>query len=329
MRGAPARVGRLTVVDLGAAGADLASDALWGLSSRPKSLPPAHFYDAEGSRLFEGITRQPEYYLARAELAILRRHASRIVSGPAAPDALVELGSGSATKTRVLIETLLARRRALHYVAVDRSRAALLAAAEGLLRDYPALRVTACAADYGAGLAWLRRRRLGRVLTLSLGSCIGSLDDEDAGGLLRGMAALGGDVILGADLRKSRAVLEAAYDDAAGFCARFNLNMLRRLNAELGGRFDPSAFRHRVFFDERAGRVQMRLQSEREQEVAVEALGRTFRFARGESIRTENSRKFTLGELDALAAGAGLLLTGRWLDGRRWFSVQRFERPAR
>jgi len=321
-------VGRLSVVELGRGGTDLARDALLGLSSRPKSLPPAHFYDAAGSRLFEGITRLPEYYLTRTELGILRRHAAEIVSGPGGPAALVELGSGSSTKTRALIEALLARQDGLHYVAIDVSRAALLEAAPGLLRDYPALSVTALVGDYGSGLAWLRKSRLGRVLMLSLGSSIGNLDDEQARRLLAGAGGLDCRWILGADLRKDRAVLEAAYNDAAGLTARFNLNLLRRINAELGGRFDPSAFRHRAFYDEAGGRIEMHLESAREQEVSVAALARTFHFARGERIHTEDSRKYTLDQLDALAARAGLRLAGRWLDDRRWFSVARLERRA-
>jgi dimethylhistidine N-methyltransferase len=321
-------MGRLTVVKLPGGGPDLARDALRGLSSRPKSLPPAHFYDAAGSRLFEGITRAPEYYITRTELGILRRHADEIVAGPGGPVTLVELGSGSSLKTRVLIEALLARQRGLRYIAIDVSRAALLEAARGLMRDYPDLRVTPCVGDYGAGLAWLRRRRRGRTLALSLGSSIGNLDDEQARSLLRATADLGCRVVLGADLRKDRAVLEAAYNDAAGLTARFNLNLLLRINAELGGRFQPGAFRHRAFYEEREGRIEMHLESARKQEVAVEALGRTFRFARGERIHTEDSRKYTLEQLDALAARAGLRVTGRWLDERRWFSVVRLERGA-
>ena len=321
-------MGRLTVVELSGGRPDLARDVLLGLSSRPKSLPPTHFYDAAGSRLFEGITRAPEYYPTRTELGILRRHADEIVAGSGGPVTLVELGSGSSLKTRVLIEALLARQRGLRYVAIDVSRAALVEAALGLMRDYPDLRVTPCVGDYGAGLAWLRRRRLGRTLALSLGSSIGNLDDEQARSLLRATADLGCGVVLGADLRKDRAVLEAAYNDAAGLTARFNLNLLLRINAELGGRFDPGAFRHRAFYEEREGKIVMHLESAREQEVAVEALGRTFRFARGERIHTEDSRKYTLEQLDALASRAGLRVTGRWLDDRRWFSVARLERRA-
>lgn len=322
-------MGRLTIVELpGRGGPDLARDALRGLSSRPKSLPPAHFYDAAGSRLFEGITRAPEYYLTRTELGILRRHAAEIVGASVGPVTLVELGSGSSTKTRALIEALLMRQDGLHYVAIDVSRAALLEAAPGLLRDYPVLRVTACVGDYGAGLAWLRKSRVGRILALCLGSSIGNLDDDQARRLLRGASGLDCRWILGADLRKDRGVLEAAYNDAAGATARFNLNLLRRINAELGGRFDPSAFRHRAFYDERAGKIEMHLESSRDQEILVEALGRTFRFARGESIHTEDSRKYTLDQIAALAASAGLRLAGRWLDDRSWFSVARLERRA-
>jgi len=322
-------VGRLSVVELaGGGGPDLARDALSGLSSRPKSLPPAHFYDAEGSRLFEVITRAPEYYLTRTEHGILHRHAGEIVAGLGGPATLVELGSGSSTKTRALIEALLMRQDGLHYVAIDVSRAALLDAAPGLLRDYPGLRVTACVGGYACGLAWLRKSRPGRILALCLGSSIGNLDDEQARLLLEGAAELDCRWVLGADLRKDRAVLEAAYNDAAGVTARFNLNLLRRLNAELGGRFDPSAFRHRAFYDERAGRIEMHLESSRAQDVPVAALERTFHFERGERIHTEDSRKYTLDQLDALAAGAGLRLAGRWLDERRWFSVASFERAS-
>jgi dimethylhistidine N-methyltransferase len=307
----------------GAVAADFFRDAEEGLSARPKRLSPVHFYDREGSQLFEAITRTPEYYLTRVERDILRRHAAEIAEGP--PElALVELGSGSSAKTRALIEMMLARQRRLRYVAIDVSKSALLEAARELLADYRNLEMTACVGDYAAGLDWLSAQGLGPKLILSLGSSIGNLAPAEAVGLLSAARARmedGDGFLLGADLIKEPRILEAAYNDAAGVTARFNMNLLRRVNEELGGAFRLEEFRHLARYDSRARKIEMHLVCGRRQDVPVRALGRSFHFEGGESIHTEDCRKYTLDELDAVAAAAGLRRARSWLDERAWFSV--------
>ena len=309
-------------------GPDFARDAREGLTAVPKRLPPAHFYDAQGSRLFDQITRLPEYYVSRTELAILRAHAAEIAADAPPHSALVELGSGSSQKTRALIEALLARQKALHYVAVDISRDALEDAARLLLADYPALTVTALAGDYDSGLDWLARHARGPKLALYLGSSLGNFEPRRAQELLAAVArglAPGDGLILGADLQKEVAVVEAAYNDAAGVTARFNLNLLRRLNDRLGAAFHPEDFAHRAFYNSSAHKIEMHLEALRAHDVFVSALGGPVHFDRGETIHTEDSHKYTLPQLDALAAAAGLRRRASWLDDRRWFSVSRLE----
>lgn len=323
---------RLTVVDLSAGGPspDFARDVRAGLSDRPKHLSPMFFYDEAGSRLFEDITRAPEYYISRVERSILERYADELAGLLASSSTIVELGSGSSAKTRVILRALLARRPFLRYVAVDISRAALLEAAPALLEEFPGLSMTAVVGDYAAALAWLSTQRTGpRKAVLYLGSSMGNFPPEQARELM-GLIAAGLDegdrLVLGADLRKPASVVERAYNDAGGVTARFNLNLLRRINDELGGRFDPAAFRHLAFYNERAGRIEMHLESRREQDVPVNALREAFHFDRGETIHTEDSYKYDLAQLDALASGAGLRRARLWLDERRWFSVNAFQR---
>jgi dimethylhistidine N-methyltransferase len=321
---------RLELVALPAkrGGPDLARDAREGLFAKRKHLPAAHFYDESGSRLFEEITRLPEYYLSRTELSILKAHAQDIARASAAHTALVELGSGSSQKTRALIEALLARQGAVHYVAIDISRTALVDAAKALLHDYPNLTVTALAGDYDAGLDWLKENAQGPKLVLYLGSSLGNFQPARAKSLLSSVArtlARGDGLILGADLQKDVRVVEAAYNDAAGVTAKFNLNLLRRLNYQLGAQFAPEDFLHRAFYNRRAHKIEMHLQSLRAHSVPIAALGRAVAFTRGETIHTEDSHKYTLPQLDALAASAGLHRRAAWLDPLRWFSVTRFE----
>ncbi|HYE48759.1 MAG TPA: L-histidine N(alpha)-methyltransferase [Azospirillaceae bacterium] len=306
--------------DAAPAVADFRAAVLEGLSRPRRALPCKFFYDAEGSRLFDLICGLPEYYPTRTEIGILDRHGADMAAliGPGCQ--LVELGSGSSVKVRLLLDRL---ERPAGYVAVDISRDHLLAAADALARDYPALEVMALCADYTAGLAvpppsgGAPFRRVG----FFPGSTIGNLDRADALAFLRGLkpALEGGGLLVGVDLRKDRAVLDAAYDDAAGVTAAFNLNILTRINRELGGGFDLSAFAHRALWNEGEGRVEMHLVSRRDQIVAV--AGRRFAFARGETIHTENSYKYGVGEFQELARRAGFEPTGCWTDRDGLFSV--------
>jgi dimethylhistidine N-methyltransferase len=234
----------------------------------------------------------------------------------------MELGSGSASKTEILLQAILDRHGRARYLPVDVSESALLASARRLASTHPRLEVVAIAGDYEEGL-----RRLpgapGPRLVAWLGSNIGNLERSEAAaflGRLRRLLAPGDRILVGIDLRKDRAVLEAAYDDDRGVTARFNLNLLARINAELGGRFDLGAFRHRALYDAARGRVEMHLVSRRAQRVRIDALACEVALARGETIHTENSYKYSLGEIDALAERAALRVERRWLDARERFA---------
>ena len=307
--------------------ADFAADVRAGLSSAPKHLFPKYFYDELGSKLFEAICLLPEYYLTRAENEILARHADEIVRSVAGHKTLLEMGSGSASKTRLIIEAVLRGQGGLRYVPVDISASALETSSRVLLQAYPTLSVTAYAGDYFDGLAALRKEERGRTLALFLGSNIGNFDPAEARNFLRALRGVlrpGDALLLGADLKKGRDVLEAAYDDALGLTAAFNLNLLARINAELGADFDPRAFRHKAAYNESAGRVELYLVSTREQSVALRALNTVVRFAEGERVHTENSYKYDLEDLSSLAADAGFERTRTWLDRREQFSSNLF-----
>jgi dimethylhistidine N-methyltransferase len=303
---------------------EFAADVRAGLLATPKHLSFRYFYDEEGSRLFEAICELPEYYLTRAETEILRERAVEIASRVPAGAELVELGSGSARKTRLLIEALLAR-GPLRYRPIDISESILRESALALLDDYPALEVAGIAAEYRRGLAALADEGSARGrLILWLGSNVGNFDRVGAVrflGEVRATMAVSDRLLIGVDLRKGREVLEPAYDDAAGVTARFNLNLLVRVNRELGGGFDLNAFQHRAVYDEEAGRIDMYLISRRRQVVPIEHLGVMVTFDRDEAIHTESSYKYSLAEIDRLARATGFTVDGRWLDGGQRFSV--------
>jgi|DewCreStandDraft_3_1066083.scaffolds.fasta_scaffold00769_4 L-histidine N-alpha-methyltransferase len=313
--------------------AEFAHDVREGLTASPKHLPCRYFYDREGSLLFEAICALPEYYLTRAERAILEAHAGEILARGfgervSDPITLVELGSGSATKTRLLIAALLRRQGALLYVPVDISREMLEESARGLVRDYPGLRVRAIAGDYADGLEHLTSLR-GRKLILWLGSNIGNLERAEAIAFLRRVRERMSEadaMLIGIDLRKDRAVVERAYNDARGVTARFNANLLARINRELGGHFDLAAFRHHALYNEAEGRIEMYLVSVRAQRVRIERLDLEVSFAAGERIHTENSYKYSPEEITAVARAAGLRLLGHWRDPDALFSVNLFGR---
>jgi dimethylhistidine N-methyltransferase len=306
-----------------------------GLSSEPKTLPWTYLYDEEGSRLFEAICGLPEYYLTRTEDAILRREAELIVSGwEFGPDeqevTIVELGSGSAVKTQRLIAAALDRFRRLHYVPIDVSPTALEESARRLTRRFPALRVTGYVADYRRGLERITARATGPRLIVFLGSSLGNYDPGPAGELLAMIAATmrpADRFLLGTDLAKDRAVLEAAYDDRQGVTAAFNLNLLRRINRELGADFQVDAFTHRAAYHPEHGRVEMHLVSSRRQTVHLPASGLSVPFAEGETIHTESSHKYTLETLAGLASKAGLVEEAAWTDQRGWFRLERWALP--
>jgi len=309
-----------------AAPSTIADDVREGLGGAPKRLSPKYFYDELGSKLFEAICLLPEYYPTRAEREILEASGREIVASIQGPVEIVELGSGNAHKTRYLIDAILERQPELHYVTVDISSSALEASASDLLGAYPTLSVTAYASEYMGALEALPRSDQ-RRLALFLGSNIGNFDAPEAIAFLRALrdALRPGDaLLLGADLKKSRVVLEAAYDDALGVTAAFNLNVLARINRELGADFDLARFSHRAFFDEALGRIEMHLVSRVEQTVHIGDLALDVHFAEGETIHTENSYKYDLDGLGRMGATAGFELARTWYDARQRFSSNLF-----
>lgn len=301
----------------------LATDARAGLTALPKRLPPKYFYDALGSHLFEAICQLPEYYLTRAETEIFQRHASAIVAALPNLTSIAEFGSGSAVKSRYLIAALLAQRDAVHYQPLDISPEILRQSAEALLESYAGLSVTGYVCDYLQQMPPLERRYEGRVLVLFLGSNIGNYTPEEARALLQRMRQTmqpGDGLLLGADLAKDPRVLEAAYDDALGVTAAFNLNVLLRLNQQLGADFNLRQFAHRAVFNEAQSRMEMYAVSRVAQTVRLAALDLTVEFEAGEMIHTEHSHKFNAAQLAALAAAAGFEPMQVWLDERKWFS---------
>lgn len=322
------RIHRLT----SAVADDFAADVRRGLTAPRKFLPPKYFYDPLGSRLFDAICLVPEYYLTRAEADIFERHAAEIVEKArerASRVTLFELGSGSAEKTRRLINALLAKQARLAYVPVDISTAALEESASALLGDYAGLSVTAYAADYDTALPRLREsfEQEARALVLFLGSNVGNFDRAEARDFLRRVRASlrrGDALLLGADLKKEAATLEAAYDDPLGVTAAFNLNLLARINRELRADFSLRHFRHVAPYDAREGRIEMHLESTRAQTVRIAALDLDIDFRAGERIHTENSYKYSPDELAALAADTGFELRHTWLDPAGRFSSNLF-----
>ena len=295
-------------------------DVVAGLGATPKRLAPKYFYDRTGSLLFDAICDLPEYYVTRAELAIMRAHAGAMVEGLGERVRVLEPGAGSGTKTRLLLRAL-GRARCAEYMPLDISREHLAEAASQLRAELPWLRVTPICADFTAELPAMAADGGLRLLYFP-GSTVGNFEPAEAERLLarfRRLVGDGGAVLLGIDLRKEPRVLHAAYNDAQGVTAAFNRNLLVRMNRELGGDFDLDAFHHYAFYEPRLGRVEMHLVSSRRQTVTV--AGRVFRFEEGESIHTECSYKYDLPSAERLARAAGLALSDAWLDDERRFAV--------
>lgn len=303
--------------------AGLAEDVRRGLTTQPKRFLPKYFYDELGSQLFEAICLLPEYYLTRAENEILQRYADEIVATVAGPTTLIEMGSGSASKTRLIIEALLRKQAELLFMPVDISATALESSSRILLQSYPRLKIEAYAADYFAGLSDLKNKPRTRTLALFLGSNISNFDVDEALKFLRALRLVlneGDALLLGADLKKEKSVLEAAYNDALGVTAAFNLNVLARINRELGGNFDLRAFSHRAVYNEDAGRVEIYIESNRPQTVTIDKLDLQVQFGEGEQIHTENSYKYDLGDIGKLATQTGFTRAQTWQDQKQQFS---------
>jgi L-histidine N-alpha-methyltransferase len=294
-----------------------------GLLRKRKRLPPWLFYDDEGSALFEEITRLPEYYLTRTERAILMAHADAMIEAAGCPREVVELGAGSASKTLVLLEALRRRQPRVRYVPVDVSPAAL-AQATLELRTLRRVDVQPAVARYPEELGFLRRPADGRRLVLFLGSNVGNYDPPRAVELLaavRHHLTPGDGFLMGVDRRKNPALLLPAYDDEAGVTARFNKNVLARINRELGANFDLDRFRHVVVWNARASRLDLFLESAIAQRVVIDALDLRMDLAASERIHTESSYKLTDTRVRQLLARGGFVPEASWTDERRLYGV--------
>jgi L-histidine N-alpha-methyltransferase len=298
----------------------MAEDVRRGLTERPRSLPPKYFYDATGSRLFDEITRLPEYYLTRTEDALLDSLAPTLMRA-IEPRDVVELGSGFSLKTRRLLDARGAG--PLRYTPVDVDETTVAASAQRLLAEDPSLEVHAVIGDFERHLMYVPPAS-GRRLVLFLGSTIGNLDADARQALLaqvRGLLRRGDRLLLGVDLVKDRAVLEPAYNDAAGVTAEFNRNILRVVNRSLGGDFRPEAFRHHAWYNAAESRIEMHLVPETPQTVRLRSLDLTVRLDPSESIWTESSYKFTRASARAMLAAAGLRLDGWHTDAQERFAL--------
>ena len=304
-----------------------AQDVDRGLSATPKHLPCVYFYDYQGSLLFERICSLPEYYLTGAEATILRTFSDEIASYLPPETALVELGSGSCVKTEYIIEELLEQYGKVVYSPIDVSRRMLKESAAFLLERYAELEIISVAAEYDEGIRLLEMHLDRPKLVLWLGSSIGNFEPAEAAEFLKNIVRLlaPGDLFLiGFDLAKDRGTLERAYNDPGGVTARFNLNLLSRINRELGGRFDTKRFAHKAVYNEERARIEMYLVSKCDQDVPIADLDRIYHFDKKERIHTENSHKFSLEAIDALSREAGLPLVKQWLDDRRYFCLTLF-----
>ena len=311
----------LEVTDQAPAREEFLRDALGGLQASPKTLPCKYFYDERGSKLFDDICELPEYYPTRTELGIMERHGDDMaaVLGPAC--LVVEYGSGSSMKTRLLLDRL---EEPAGYVPVDISREHLLASAAALAAEYPTLEVLPVCADFTQPFELpAPSRSPKRTAVYFPGSTIGNFTTDQAEGLLRQVRELvgpGGSLLIGVDLVKEAAVLERAYDDAAGVTAAFNLNLLERMNRELGADFDMERFRHRAVWCAEPSRIEMHLVSQTDQTVQLGT--HRISFAAGESICTEHSHKYSRESFAAIAGRAGLDVERIWTDDAELFSVQ-------
>ena len=303
-------------------------DAVWrGLCLRPRSLAPWMFYDAEGSRLFECITALPEYYPTRTERNILARYAEAIVTADGSdytrPLRLLELGAGTASKTGILLEAATRLRNEVVYLPIDVSRDALDAACDNIGYLLPDVQLQPMVANYVTHPPKLERFR-GSTLAMYIGSSIGNFSPEEARSILRNLRSelrAGDALLLGTDMVKDEATLVRAYDDRAGVTAAFNLNVLHRLNRELGANFAIGCFRHSARWNRAESRIEMHLESTCPQCVDIPAAQTRVQFAAFETIHTENSYKFTRRTLSALLDDAGFAIEQIWTDPRQWYAL--------
>lgn len=298
-------------------------DVIQGLTQDPKTIPPRYFYDDRGSELFEQICTLPEYYPTRTETEILQAYAPAIARKTGACE-LVELGSGSATKTRLLLDAYAQLGDPLRYLPIDVSGGILESSALKLLAAYPSLQVEGLVGTYEQALKSLPPRELPTRMICFLGSSLGNLAPQACDQFFTQITtalAPGEFFLLGIDLQKAKSQLEAAYNDAQGITAAFNLNMLDHLNQRFRGNFNPRQFRHRAFYNEPLNRIEMHLESLKPQMISLEALGLDVEFEAGETILTEISRKFSLSQIRQELEAKGLEPTHTWTDSQAWFGL--------
>lgn len=316
---------RIRFTDRQPAPADILDEVLHGLFSPRKRLPPKLFYDKRGSELFEAICKTPEYYPTRTEIGILRDSAAEIAETVGRDCILIEPGSGNSQKVRLLLEAL----RPAVYLPMDISRDHLKLSVQALAAAYPWLRVHAVCADYSGGMEPFTLPELAaesKKVVFFPGSTIGNFERGETLVFLRRVAGLvepDGGLLIGVDLKKDPALLHRAYNDARGLTRAFNLNLLRRINAELDADFDPARFYHYAFYNAGESRIEMHLISRGAQKIRL--AGETVRFADGESVHTENSYKYTVEEFQRLARTAGFRAQGCWRDDGNLFSVHYFD----
>jgi dimethylhistidine N-methyltransferase len=308
---------------------DDGSDVARGLAQTQKWLPSRFFYDARGSQLFDAICDLPEYYPTRTEESILTEYAAGIAASTGAVD-IVELGSGSARKTRLLLTAYsdAGHDAPLQYVPIDVSEDALRESARGLLDNYRNLQISGFSGTYEQGLTALPPRMAPRRMVIFLGSSLGNFHREGRATLFAQLAealAPGDFLLLGVDRHKGKEILEPAYNDAQGVTAAFNLNMLRHLNRLYGGNFVLDQFAHTAFYNESERRIELHLTSQRPQAVRLAGLDVSAKFALGETVRTEVSYKFELSSLLNECRPHGFSHMGTWTDPRRWFAVTLFQ----
>jgi dimethylhistidine N-methyltransferase len=316
---------------------EFAEEVKLGLSAKSKYLKSKYFYDRIGSELFEEICRQPEYYLTRIEASILETYSSSTIADMQgnASKMIIELGSGSSIKTRILLNAFLGtKQKSIYYFPIDISHSVLQDTVKMLKKEFPSLQVIGLQADYLYGVEKAKEFLLNKDISaekviLFLGSSIGNFEIKEADSFLKALVDRMNKVdslLVGFDLHKSEKILNTAYNDSAGITSKFNLNILARINKELGGEFDLTLFKHHAFYNREKRRIEMHLVSTCKQQIYIREIGKTFDFEEGESIHTENSYKYTLNQIDALAKRCNLKVKKHFLDRSRWFDLAMFKR---
>ena len=309
------------------------------LASKNKYLSPKYLYDKVGSQLFEQICIQPEYYLTRTEASILSKYAPVISKLLGNNIHIIELGSGSSSKTAILLSHFSSQKKRIYYFPIDISSTILAESAQRLKSQFPKASIVGIASDYNMGIdraaaeckvAEKEKKKNNNdnisytKLVLFLGSSIGNFELIEARSLLRSVRQrlnASDFLLVGFDLQKDESVLNAAYNDKAGITAKFNLNLLARINRELGGNFELEKFEHYAFYNHEQHRMEMHLISKIDQQLYIGALGKTFSLKKGESIHTENSYKYSLNQIDALAEDCGFSIEKNFTDKKRWFNL--------